>query len=264
MDTMNSSFGGRTSGGTRRRPGEWDVDVGEIMDGVYDEAEEAPPGDGTVRPGEGAPGEGEGFELKHLGETYTVPREKVIELAQKGLDYDRVRAKLEAARDELAEIRSWMSEVSGGKPPEEFREEVTARAVAEREGLDYETALLRVREARAQTGAGRVSGEERAKREVREFFAAHPEAAAALLGGKDAIPDEVWQRVRSGESLSAAWEAVRLRGEARENAERVRALEQKLAETRQAESNRARSTGSMGGSGGDVERDMAAIGWNEV
>ena len=34
------------------------------------------------------------FLLKHLGNERTVTREEIIPLAQKGLDYDRVRAKL--------------------------------------------------------------------------------------------------------------------------------------------------------------------------
>ena len=112
----------------------------------------------------------------------------------------------------------------------------------------------------AQTRAG----ESRARREAREFFEAHPEAASAMLRDRQVIPDEVWQRVRAGESLNAAWEGVELRRRAQESGERVKSLERELAETRQERSNAARSTGSVVSAGGDVERDMAAIGWNEV
>ena len=57
-----------------------------------------------------------------------------MELAQKGLDYDRVRAKLEAARDELA---------SGCRAAqrEEFRTS-SRRPLAEREGIAFEQARL--------------------------------------------------------------------------------------------------------------------------
>ena len=58
--------------------------------------------------------------------------------------------------------------------------------------------------------------------------------------------------------------SLRLRSEAKENGERVRELERELAETRQAKRNAERATGSAASAGGDVERDMAAIGWNEV
>lgn len=212
----------------RRTSWEWDVDVGEIMDGVRDEAE-SPEQAVTTQPEDG-----ELFTLKHLDEVSTVSREKVIELAQKGLDYDRVRAKLDAARDELGELKS----------------------LAEKEGLDMQA----FSERSAQTRAG----ESRARREAREFFEAHPEAASAMLRDRQAIPDEVWQRVRAGESLNAAWESVELRRRAQESGERVKSLERELAETRQEWSNAARSTGSVVSAGGDVERDMAAIGWNEV
>ena len=79
--------------------GEWDVDAAEIMEGVRDEDEAAPEGE-TVQPDAG------GFRLKHLDAEYTVDRDKVVELAQKGLDYDRVRSKLETAREELAGLKA--------------------------------------------------------------------------------------------------------------------------------------------------------------
>ena len=244
------------------RAGEWKVDVEEIMDGVHDEEAGAPDTAVTTQPVDGE--DGEGYTLKHLDEVRTVSRDKVIELAQKGLDYDRVRAKLESARDRLAEYERWLGEVSGGKRPEEFRDELSARALAEREGIELDAALERVRSGRsAQTGAERPDGA-RAKREVREFFAAHPEAAAKLVSDRGAIPDEVWRRVRAGESLSAAWESVKLREGAKAQGERVRTLERELAETRQAKRNSARSTGSAASDGGEVERDLAALGWNEV
>ena len=210
--------------------GEWVVDAGEIMDGVHDEDEAAAEAV-TMQPGAEEAGE---FRLKHLDAEYTVDRDKVIELAQKGLDYDRVRAKLETARDELSGLR----------------------AEAERAGVD----VAALSGSSAQTGAGA----ERARREVREFFAAHPDVAAKLVGDRSAIPDEVWRRVRGGESLNAAWEGAHLRAEAEEKAGRVRELEQELAKTRQEKLNAGRATGGVSSAGGDVERDMAAIGWNEV
>lgn len=45
-----------------------------------------------------APVQTDRFELKHLDEVRTVSRDEVIALAQKGLDYDRIRAKYDALR----------------------------------------------------------------------------------------------------------------------------------------------------------------------
>ena len=50
------------------------------------------------------------FELKHLDEKRSVSREEVIALAQKGLDYDRIRAKYDA-------LRADQPESAGQKPP---------------------------------------------------------------------------------------------------------------------------------------------------
>ena len=49
------------------------------------------------------------------------------------------------------------------------------------------------------------------------------------MSDRGAIPDEVWRRVRAGESLSAAWEGVKLREGAKAQSERVRTLERELA-----------------------------------
>ena len=74
--------------------GEWQVDVAEMMQGVTDEAEPA----ANTAP--------ESFTLRHLGETKNVGREEVIALAQKGMDYDRIRSKLGDASRELEALRS--------------------------------------------------------------------------------------------------------------------------------------------------------------
>ncbi len=80
--------------------GEWQVDVAEMMQGVTDEAE---PGIDT-KPEK--PAEAESFTLRHLGETKNVGREELIALAQKGLDYDRIRGKLGDASLRLESLRS--------------------------------------------------------------------------------------------------------------------------------------------------------------
>lgn len=46
------------------------------------------------------------FTLKHLGDVRAVGRDEVITLAQKGLDYDRVRGKYDAASAELSSMRA--------------------------------------------------------------------------------------------------------------------------------------------------------------
>ena len=67
------------------------MDGAEIMDGVRDEAERR-----RALPRPGGDGGGE-LHAQAPRRGRTVTRDKVVELAQKGLDYDRVRAKLESA-----------------------------------------------------------------------------------------------------------------------------------------------------------------------
>lgn len=80
--------------------GEWEIDVVEMMQGVVDEAEPAM----NAKPEK--PAGAESFTLRHLGETKNVGREEVIALAQKGMDYDRIRSKLGDASREIESLRS--------------------------------------------------------------------------------------------------------------------------------------------------------------
>ena len=51
----------------------------------------------------------ESFVLKHLGTEQTVGRDEVIALAQKGLDYSRIRDKLQTSETEKSEIAEKLS-----------------------------------------------------------------------------------------------------------------------------------------------------------
>lgn len=71
--------------------GEWDIDVAEILDDVDMTDEEPFTNAEADQPGD----VGESFTLKHLDEVKNVSRDEVVTLAQKGLDYDRIRTKLD-------------------------------------------------------------------------------------------------------------------------------------------------------------------------
>ena len=85
---------------TAAESGEWEVDVAEMMRGVTDDAEPAM----NPRAEKGA--EAESFTLRHLGETKSGGRDEGIALAQKGMDYDRIRGKLGDASRELEALRA--------------------------------------------------------------------------------------------------------------------------------------------------------------
>ena len=92
--------------------GEWEIDAAEIMQGVVDEAE---PGLAQKPEPEREP---ESYTLRHLGEERSVGRDELIALAQKGLDYDRIRGKLGDASRQIESLRSGGT---GELSPEERR-----------------------------------------------------------------------------------------------------------------------------------------------
>lgn len=82
-------------------------------------------------------GSDQSFTLKHLGEVTTVGRDEVITLAQKGLDYDRIRRKYdeasagragspeyEAAVKRQTEIQEFLAEYGTGFDPKSIPQEV--------------------------------------------------------------------------------------------------------------------------------------------
>ena len=74
----------------------------------------------------------------------------------------------------------------------------------------------------------------------------------------------MWERVRAGERLLAAYETEAAIADASAKGERIRELEARLAEAKQAQTNALRSTGSGAGDGGEEGPDPAALGWNAV
>lgn len=203
------------------------------------------------------------FTLKHLDETRQVGRDEVVALAQKGLDYDRIRqdrdqARAEAAR--LAELEDFLKELAApsGMSVSDLMDTTRASLLADREGIDQSVALQRVRldrdrkalEAERQTmarqtqaGQQRAAEQERMKTSMDRFIQDHPDLKA------EDIPREVWEAFAGGKDLADAYalhEAKRLREQL---AERDRELET----LKQNKTNQARSTGSQSSAG--VQKD---------
>ena len=79
------------------------------------------------------------FELKHLDEVRTVNRDEVIQLAQKGMDYDRVRGKYDEAKPQIewyaknATSVKWMEDIAQkqGMTFEELVDQTRAQIMAD-------------------------------------------------------------------------------------------------------------------------------------
>lgn len=203
---------------------------------------------------EKAKAETDQFELKHLDETRTVSRDEVITLAQKGLDYDRIRTKydeLKAGEAQRNDREAFLKELaeSAGQSVEEMIDAVRARiltnkAATEGKTLSEDDAMAQVKQAR--TAAEQTETEEKPTEKPTEadketdrqqsflrFSREFPEVKA------EDIPGEVWKDFAEGKGdladLFARQENKRLKAE--------------LAAMKQNEENRKKSTGSRATAG---------------
>lgn len=195
--------------------------------------------------GENAGDGGELFTLKNRDEKRQVTREELIAMAQKGWDYDTVRAE----RDQLRQYR---------KEADPTLEMV--RLSARQKGMSVPDYLDHCRrqdltQTQAQTGPGAGRGRDNAliqrfrqnarRQDMQRFLDAYPGVKA------ESIPQEVWAQVARGVPLVSAY--------ARHENQRLRA---ELAAERQNRVNRARTPGALGANSG-AELDELDRMWAE-
>lgn len=209
--------------------------------------------------------------LRHMDEVRQVGEADMVVLAQKGLDYDRIRGKYDESKpvmelfgsfarqagmsipDYVSFIRTQAKQASG-------MSEAEARRTVELEDREAAVSAKEAVEAQRQNGANqaaqaRAAAEARRNADIAEFQKLFPDAA------KDpkAIPQEVWTAVRSGMSLVSAYSkyAVDQANAARQ------AAEQKAAASAQNQQNASRSTGSMQSAGDPrASKDPFMEGWD--
>lgn len=202
------------------------------------------------------------IELKHLGQVVRVTPEQLNAYAQMGLDYQRIRDDRDAARQEvsrLTELETFLKELAApmGLGLEDFMDQTRAQVMADREKIDRNVALQRVkldREKKAfeaekkQANATQKAQEEaEAKRQGQflQFAKEYPQVKP------NDIPKEVWDKFREGMDLVSAYaqyEARALRGQ-------VESLTQKLEAEKRNQENKKRSTGSQKSAGNASEMD---------
>lgn len=229
------------------------ADSGENADQQESEEPQDKAAETEIEP-EKAKAETDQFELKHLDETRTVSREEVITLAQKGMDYDRIRTKydeLKAGEAQRNAHEAFLKELadSAGQSVEEMIDTARARmlankATAEGKTLSEEDALEQIKQEKAKQASAEKpeSAEEKSTEKDREterqqsflrFSREFPEVKA------EEIPTEVWKDFAEGKGdladLFARQENKRLKAE--------------LAAMKQNEENRKKSTGSRATAG---------------
>lgn len=183
------------------------------------------------------------LELKHFDEVKKVTKEEAKTLAQKGLDYDRIRGKLAEAENnaqELQRYKAFLTEIQGDFASlDDLMNDTRARVKAEKEGISYEDALAKVKEANQpkpqqqtpQPDIGAVIQQIR-KQSFQEFAQAYPDVKPSD------IPKEVWEDMDKTNNLLASYVKYEAKKVKEENA-----VLKKNAE------NKSRSVGSMKSSG---------------
>lgn len=251
--------------------------------------EETPAEARQAENGEAKP-ETESFTLKYMDTFRTVGRDEMTALAQKGLDYDRIRgerdslktenAEFNAHKDEFTRYRGFLEEMArdAGTDIPGVMDMVRARAVVNRERaqgreLDFDLALERVKlnrerqefEAAKQKPAQQTENPQGAENDSkpenpeqdtdtarkRDNFVAFAEAYPEVKASD--IPQEVWDEFSKGESLTnayAKWENKQLK--------------EKLQNAENQIKNRERSTGSRATGGAGKTKDAFDSGWDMI
>lgn len=204
-------------------------------------------------------------QIEYMHQKREISREEAVQLAQKGMDYDRIREKWDDAKETVAFIDE-QAKAAGmdrkafinylrteAKKSQGMSEEEAQRAVE----LENREAAVQLREAEEQQ---RVSDEqaqqnavdaekERRDADFRRFAAKYPDLKVESI--TEAIPD-VWERVGKGESLVEIWQE-----------HEINRLKTEQAAEEQNAKNAGRSTGSMASSGGEHQKkDPWDEGWD--
>ena len=197
------------------------------------------------------------LELKHFDEVKKVNKDEAKVLAQKGMDYDRIRGKLDEAtalNAKLQKYEDFLNELKGGfNSIDDLMNDTRARLIADKEGITREQALERVKSANQQKEQAQQQAqfnrnavyEEMRRESLTSFISAFPGVKAAD------IPQEVWDDMKTTNNLVASYAKYQAKKLADENA-----VLKKNAE------NKARSTGSMK-SAGKAQRDEIDAMWYE-
>lgn len=203
----------------------------------------------------GNQGEGEEqFSLKVNGNTYQVPREKMTELAQKGMDYDRVRQQRDAARafqqeneSTIASLKALAESVSPGMTISDLidrmrvnmlvAQDVPEAVATERVARENAERMLREK---SDAESAEATKKERVNAEIRDFQAKYP--------GVDVSEREIREMsgdLAAGMSFVEAYQKRQLQ----EKESALESLRRRLEAEKKNNQNRASSPGSQSDAG---------------
>ena len=196
----------------------------------------------------------------------------MIALAQKGMDYDRIREKWDGVKDSIQMYQmehaflKELADARGGDIESLIDETRTrtllAKAEAEGKTLDPSTAAaqaVRMRlshaPAQSQTQPAQDAGEDQAK--TNEMIDRFIEAYGSSVKAED-IPKEVWEEAAKTQDLVGAYRGF----ENRQLKDELKKLKTDLEAAKQQQKNKQRSTGSTKSVGSSKTKDPFEEGWD--
>ena len=189
------------------------------------------------------------WELRHMGEVRQANEAEMVALAQKGMDYDRVRSQYDEfkpvmemvnrfANQQGLNTKDYISMLRAQAKQAEGLSEADARRSVE---LEDREAVVAAAEAERQVQRAEAEAASRRQADIQEFQQTFPEAAK----DPNSIPPQVWADVRNGSSLVAAYARYAVQQARQDAADAKRETTSVLQNQRNAE----RSTGSMRSAG---------------
>ena len=264
-----------------------DIDLSDLTEEVVEESEEpevpVEENEGEEAPEASQPTETEtrgedSFTLKYMGEEKSYTREEVVDLAEKGMNYDRVKGKLEETQAKYADYDTikddlskrneqlyWLEELAKSQKMslDEMIEVTQAQVMANKTGQNIDVCrgivknqrLERQLKAREEKLTATVDQNAKRDSEINAFMGAYPDWQTKH---PESLPQEVLDAWRGGEPLVSAYRAYEVK-ELKAQLERQKAeAEQRL----QKEINKSRSTGSMSTKGKSSEDEFFDSLWD--
>ena len=204
------------------------------------------------------------WELRHMGEVRQANEAEMVALAQKGLDYDRIRSQYDEfkpvmemvnrfANQQGLNTKDYISMLRAQAKQAEGLSEADARRSVE---LEDREAVVAAAEAERQAQRAEAEAASRRQADIQEFQQTFPEAAK----DPNSIPPQVWAEVRGGSSLVAAYARYAVQ-QARQDAATAK---RETASVQQNQKNADRSTGSMKSAGDGLKsKDPFLEGWGD-
>ena len=240
----------------------------------YDEADQPEAEESTQEQGEAQTEDTQLFKVKHLGQEIELTMEQMIENAQKGLDYDRIRQDRDTLKgSRKLQLLEDLAKDSGYEDVdafvENFYENLEESRVIERaeqlsaeRGIDFETAteiakmerenekLKKTMQEAEKVKAKSADQQKQAVNDFNALFAKFPEIKEQYTSF-DKLPESFRQKVAQGEQPLLAWNNYLLELKDME----LKQKEKELEIVKNNQKNKKRSVGSAKGAGQAKETD---------